>query len=101
MSTRIPYVVATLFRERVSIRTGEATENNIGETLAKKYVSAMCANGFEVQKITKQNLDDFLKSNMNGKNFPIDIRYFYVVWMDYYPSIEDLNTAMDELYGDE
>ncbi len=101
MDSRIPYVAATLFRDRVSIHTGEATENNLGETLAKKYVSTMCSNGFAIQKITKQNLDDFLKSNMNGKNYPIDIRYFYVVWVDYYPSIEDLNAAMEELCGDQ
>ena len=101
MDSRIPYVAATLFRDRVSIHTGEARENNLGETLAKKYVSIMCANGFAIQKITQQNLDEFLKSNMNGNKYPIDIRYFYVVWVDYYPSIEDLNTAMEELYGDQ
>jgi hypothetical protein len=101
MDSRIPYIAATLFRERMSIHTGEATENNLGETLAKKYVSIMCANGFAIQKITKQNLDEFLKINMNCKNCPIDIRYFYVVWVDYYPSIDDLNAAMEELYGDQ
>jgi hypothetical protein len=101
MESRIPYVAAIMFRDRVSIYTGEATENNLGETLAKKYVLAMCANGFEIQEITKQKLDDFLKSNMNGKNYPIDIRYFYVVWTDYYPIIEDLNTAIEKLYGDQ